>query len=71
VPQKTDGLDKLVSANGQSSAPINDFVAASNFQAELQATAAAVARTSFFITCPLCGKDLTGSNWQIVANTAR
>ncbi|MCW2275940.1 hypothetical protein GJ654_16630 [Rhodoblastus acidophilus] len=36
APQATDGLDKLITANGQSSAPIDNFVAASNFQAELQ-----------------------------------
>ena len=35
-PQEMDGLDKLISENGQSSAPINDFVVASNFHAELQ-----------------------------------
>ena len=36
APQAMDGLDKLITANGQSSAPIDNFVAASNFQAELQ-----------------------------------
>lgn len=40
APQEMDGLDKLISGNGQSSATINNFVAASNFHAELQ-----VART--------------------------
>jgi hypothetical protein len=40
APQEMDGLDRLISVNGQSSAPINDFVTASNFYAELQ-----VART--------------------------
>jgi hypothetical protein len=34
-PQEMDGLDKLISANGQSPSPIGDFVAASNFHAEL------------------------------------
>jgi len=29
-------LDRLISANGQSAAPINDFVAVSNFDSELQ-----------------------------------
>ena len=36
APQGMDGLDKLVTASGQSSGPIDDFVAASNFHAELQ-----------------------------------
>jgi hypothetical protein len=36
APQEMDGLDKLIAVNGQSSAPIDDFVAATNFQAELQ-----------------------------------
>lgn len=36
APQEMDGLDKLISANGQSPAPINDFVATSNFHTELQ-----------------------------------
>jgi hypothetical protein len=31
-----DGLDKLITASGQSSAPIDNFVAASNFEAELR-----------------------------------
>ncbi len=34
--QEMDGLDKLISANGQSSAPINNFVSASNYHSELQ-----------------------------------
>lgn len=34
--QEMDGLDRLITANGQSSATINNFVAASNFQVELQ-----------------------------------
>ncbi|MCP1173647.1 hypothetical protein [Ralstonia chuxiongensis] len=38
--QEMEGLDKLIVASGQSSATIDNFVAASNFQAELQ-----VART--------------------------
>jgi hypothetical protein len=37
APQEMDGLDKLVAAGGQSAAPITDFVAASRFDAELQA----------------------------------
>ncbi|MFZ0886340.1 MAG: hypothetical protein WAN14_23260, partial [Candidatus Acidiferrales bacterium] len=36
APQEMDGLDRLISANGQSAAPISDFVAASNFNSELQ-----------------------------------
>ena len=36
APQEMDGLDRLISANGQSAAPINDFVAVSNFDSELQ-----------------------------------
>lgn len=36
APQEMDGLDKLIFANGQSMAPISDFVAASNFYSELQ-----------------------------------
>jgi hypothetical protein len=36
APQEMDGLDKLISANDQSTAPISDFVAASNFDPELQ-----------------------------------
>ena len=39
-----DGLDKLITANGQPSAPIDNFVAASNFQIELQ-TARAIRDT--------------------------
>ena len=39
-----DGLDTLVRTNGESSAPIDDFVAASKFQAELQ-TARAIRDT--------------------------
>lgn len=35
--QEMEGLDKLIVASGQSSAPIDNFVTASNFQAELQA----------------------------------
>lgn len=35
--QAMDGLDKLIVASGQSSAPIDNFVAVTNFQAELQA----------------------------------
>jgi hypothetical protein len=31
-----DGLDKLIAAEGQASASIDTFVAASNFHAELQ-----------------------------------
>ena len=38
--QAMDGLDKLIVANGQSSATIDNFVAASNFQVELQAARA-------------------------------
>jgi hypothetical protein len=37
APQETEGLDKLIAANGQSSAPIGNFVEASNFDSELQA----------------------------------
>jgi hypothetical protein len=44
APQAMDSLDKLITANGQSSAPIDNFVAASNFQAELQ-TARAIRDT--------------------------
>jgi hypothetical protein len=44
APQAMDGLDKLITANGQSSAPIDNFIAASNFQAELQ-TARAIRDT--------------------------
>jgi hypothetical protein len=36
APQAMDGLDKLITASGQSSAPIDNFVATSNFQAEVQ-----------------------------------
>jgi hypothetical protein len=36
APQEMDGLDRLISANGHSAAPISDFVAASNFDSELQ-----------------------------------
>jgi len=36
APQAMDGLDKLIRANGQSAKPIDDFVAASQFEAELQ-----------------------------------
>jgi hypothetical protein len=36
APQEMDGLNQLVRASGQSSASIDDFVAASNFQTELQ-----------------------------------
>ena len=36
APQAMDGLDKLIAANGGSSAPIDDFVAAANFETELQ-----------------------------------
>jgi hypothetical protein len=36
APQEMGGLDKLIAANGQSAAPITDFVAASNFQGTLQ-----------------------------------
>lgn len=36
APQQMDGLDKLVVAEGQSAAPITDFVAVSRFDAELQ-----------------------------------
>jgi hypothetical protein len=36
APQAMDGLDKLITAEGQSSASIDNFVAASNFLAELQ-----------------------------------
>jgi hypothetical protein len=42
--QAMDRLDKLITANGQSSAPIDNFIAASNFQAELQ-TARAIRDT--------------------------
>ena len=44
APQAMDGLDRLITANGQSSAPIDTFVAASNFQAELH-TARAIRDT--------------------------
>jgi hypothetical protein len=44
APQAMDGLDKLITANGQSSAPIDNFVAASNFEPELQ-TARAIRDT--------------------------
>jgi len=44
APQAMDGLDKLITANGQSSAPIDNFVAASNFQSELN-TARAIRDT--------------------------
>jgi hypothetical protein len=44
APQAMDGLDKLIAASGQSSAPIDNFVAASNFHAELQ-TARAIRDT--------------------------
>ncbi|WP_420964631.1 hypothetical protein [Bradyrhizobium sp. B120] len=40
APQAMDGLDKLVQAEGQSSAPIDSFVAASHFETELDATRA-------------------------------
>ena len=40
APQEMDGLDRLISANGQSSAPITDFVAASNFDSELDSVRA-------------------------------
>lgn len=36
APQQMDGLDKLVRESGQSSASIDQFVAASNFQSELE-----------------------------------
>jgi hypothetical protein len=36
APQEMDGLDRLITANGQSAAPISDFVAVSNFDLELQ-----------------------------------
>jgi hypothetical protein len=36
APQAMDGLNKLIAAEGQSSGPIDTFVAASNFLAELQ-----------------------------------
>jgi hypothetical protein len=36
APQEMDGLDRLISTNGQSAAPISDFVAASTFDSELQ-----------------------------------
>jgi hypothetical protein len=36
APQEMDGLDRLIAANGQSAAPITDFVAASHFDSELQ-----------------------------------
>ncbi|AOE91970.1 hypothetical protein CJO93_22810 (plasmid) [Ralstonia solanacearum] len=38
--QEMDGLDKLIVASGQSSAAIDNFVGASNFQVELQAARA-------------------------------
>jgi hypothetical protein len=44
VPQAMDGLDKLIAANGQSSAPIDDFVAVSTFHDELK-TARAIRNT--------------------------
>ena len=44
APQAMDGLDKLITANGQSCVPIGSFVAASNFQAKLQ-TARAIRDT--------------------------
>ena len=40
APQQMDGLDDLLKAEGQTSAPIDNFVAASNFNAELQAARA-------------------------------
>jgi hypothetical protein len=40
APQEMDGLDRLISTNGQSAAPISDFVAASNFDSELQSARA-------------------------------
>lgn len=36
APQAMAGLDKLIAANGKSAAPIDDFVAASNYEGELQ-----------------------------------
>lgn len=39
-PQEMDGLDRLIAANGQSAAPISDFVASSNFDSELQSVRA-------------------------------
>jgi hypothetical protein len=36
APQEMDGLDRLIAANGQSAAPITDFVAASHFDSELR-----------------------------------
>jgi hypothetical protein len=36
APQEMDGLDRLVSASGESAAPISDFVATSNFDSELR-----------------------------------
>lgn len=40
APQEMEGLDRLISANGQLAAPISDFVAASNFDSELQSVRA-------------------------------
>jgi hypothetical protein len=36
APQAMEGLDKLITTSDQSSAPIDNFVAASNFEAELR-----------------------------------
>ncbi|WP_105401402.1 hypothetical protein [Neorhizobium sp. T7_12] len=40
APQMMDGLDKLITASGQSSAPIDNFVATSKFQTRLQSARA-------------------------------
>jgi hypothetical protein len=59
APQAMDGLDKLITASGQSSAPIDNFVGASNFLAELQ-TARAIRDT--------IGAHLEIDNTQTIAS---